>query len=85
MRSLRVRKRTLSFTTPVPSGKTQISRFTAIWASWDMRKRTIPDMMIALCGCMMQEPQVVEKIKKSYRFVDLVFGTHNLYKFAELV
>ena len=37
-------------------------------------------MMIALCGCMMQEPEVVEKIKKSYRFVDLIFGTHNLYQ-----
>ena len=42
-------------------------------------------MMIALCGCMMQEPEVVEKIKKSYRFVDLIFGTHNIFKFAELV
>ena len=48
-------------------------------------KKNNPDMMIALCGCMMQEPQVVEKIKKNYRFVNLVFGTHNLYKFAELV
>ena len=48
-------------------------------------KKNNPDMMIALCGCMMQEPQVVEKIKKSYRFVNLVFGTHNLYKVAELV
>lgn len=48
-------------------------------------KKKNPGMMIALCGCMMQEPQVVEKIKKSYRFVNLVFGTHNLYKFAELV
>ena len=41
-------------------------------------------MKIALCGCMMQEPEVVEKLKKSYRFVDLIFGTHNIYKFAEL-
>ncbi len=48
-------------------------------------KKKHPEMMIALCGCMMQEPQVVEKIKKSYRFVNLVFGTHNIYKFAELV
>ncbi len=38
-----------------------------------------------LCGCMMQEPEVVEKLKKSYRFVDLIFGTHNIYKFAELI
>ena len=38
-----------------------------------------------LCGCMMQEPTVVEKIKQSYRFVNLIFGTHNIYKFAELI
>ena len=43
-----------------------------------------PIMMTALCGCMMQEPLVVEKIKHSYPFVDLIFGTHNIYKFAEL-
>ncbi len=42
-------------------------------------------MLIALCGCMMQEPQVVEKIRKSYRHVDLIFGTHNIFKFAELI
>lgn len=48
-------------------------------------KRKNPHMLIALCGCMMQEPKVVEKIKKSYPYVNLVFGTHNLYQFAELV
>lgn len=48
-------------------------------------KKKNPDMVIALCGCMMQEPHVVEKIKKSYRFVDIVFGTHNIYKLAELI
>ena len=48
-------------------------------------KKKNPHMKIALCGCMMQEPSVVEKLQKSYRFVDLVFGTHNIYKFAELL
>lgn len=48
-------------------------------------KKKNPHMMIALCGCMMQEPEVVEKLKKSYHFVDLIFGTHNIYKFAELL
>ena len=48
-------------------------------------KKKNKDMMIALCGCMMQEPEVVEKLKQSYRFVDLVFGTHNIFKFAELL
>ena len=48
-------------------------------------KKKNPHMMIALCGCMMQEPEVVEKIKKSYRFVDIIFGTHNIFKLAELL
>lgn len=48
-------------------------------------KTTNPHMMIALCGCMMQEPEVVEKLKKQYRYVDIIFGTHNIYKFAELI
>lgn len=48
-------------------------------------KRRNPRMKIALCGCMMQEGAVIEKIRESYRFVDLIFGTHNLYKFAELL
>lgn len=48
-------------------------------------KKKNPHMLIALCGCMMQEPKVVEKLKQSYRFVDLIFGTHNIYKFAELI
>lgn len=48
-------------------------------------KKENKDMMIGLCGCMMQEPEAVEKLKTSYRYVDLIFGTHNIYKFAELV
>lgn len=48
-------------------------------------KKKHPGTKIALCGCMMQEQTVIDKIKDSYRFVDLVFGTHNIYKFAELL
>ena len=48
-------------------------------------KKKNPEMFIGLCGCMMQEPDVVEKIKKNYKFVNLVFGTHNIYKFPELL
>lgn len=46
-------------------------------------KKSNPSMKVALCGCMMQEKANIEKIKKSYPFVDLIFGTHNLYRFAE--
>ena len=48
-------------------------------------KNKNPEMIISLCGCMMQEETVVEKIKSSYRFVDLIFGTHNIFKLAELL
>lgn len=48
-------------------------------------KKKNPSMRIALCGCMMQEADEVERIRKSYSFVDLVFGTHNIYKLAELL
>lgn len=49
------------------------------------RKKRNPAMKIALCGCMMQEPAVIEKLRASYRFVDLIFGTHNIFRFAELL
>ena len=48
-------------------------------------KKKNPHMKICLCGCMMQESSVIEKIKKSYSFVDLIFGTHNIFKFAQLL
>lgn len=48
-------------------------------------KKRNPHRKIALCGCMMQEPEVIQRIQKSYPFVNLVFGTHNIYKFAELL
>lgn len=49
------------------------------------KKKKNPHMIIALCGCMMQEAHVVEKIKQSYRFVDIMFGTFNIFKLAELL
>lgn len=41
------------------------------------------NIIIAIGGCMMQEEHITEKIKKSYPFVDIVFGTHTLHKFPE--
>ena len=48
-------------------------------------KENNPDMIVGLCGCMMQEKHVVEKLNKSYKFIDLIFGTHNLYNFPNLL
>lgn len=48
-------------------------------------KKKNPGMIIAICGCMMQETDAVDKLRKSYRFVDIIFGTHNIFKLAELL
>lgn len=50
-----------------------------------LNKKKNPNLKIAVCGCMMQQPTVVKEIKAKYKHVDLVFGTHNLYKFPELL
>lgn len=48
-------------------------------------KKKNPHMIIAMCGCMMQEEEEVEKVRNVFKFVDIVFGTHNIFKLAELL
>ena len=48
-------------------------------------KKNNPGLIICLAGCLMQEKGTVERIRTSYPYVDLVFGTHNIHKFAELL
>ena len=48
-------------------------------------KKDNPDMIICVCGCMPQQPQVADKIKQSYPYVDIVFGTHALWQFPQLL
>lgn len=48
-------------------------------------KRENPDVIIACCGCMMQQQHIADKIKQSFPFVDLVFGTHVVYRLPELL
>ena len=48
-------------------------------------KRRHPEQLICLCGCMVQQPRVAQKLRESYRHVDLVFGPHALWKFPEMV
>ena len=50
----------------------------------EIRKRN-PRLIIAVCGCMIQEPGMAEKILRQYRFINLAFGTSNLYRFPELL
>lgn len=48
-------------------------------------KKRKPKLMIGICGCMIQQPGMAEKILKQYPFVDMAFGTHNLHRFPELM
>jgi len=48
-------------------------------------KRRRPEVLIAVCGCMVQQPHVADKLKESYPFVGLVFGTHVIHQFPELM
>lgn len=48
-------------------------------------KKKRPEMLVMICGCMMQEEGSKEKIKKRFPFVDVVFGTHNTHEFPKLV
>ena len=48
-------------------------------------KKSRPELMVAVCGCMMQQKGMGEQILRQYPFVDLAFGTHNLYRFAQLM
>ena len=50
----------------------------------EVRKQK-PELLIAVCGCMIQEPGMAETILKQYKFVDLAFGTANLHKLPELI
>ena len=54
-----------------------------VWLKELKKKR--PEMMVAVCGCMMQQPGMGDQILRQYPFVDLAFGTHNLFRFAQLM
>ncbi len=49
------------------------------------KKRHNPNLIVALCGCMMQQDVVLDTLKKNYNFVDIIFGTYNIYKLPELL
>ena len=48
-------------------------------------KRRKPHVIISVCGCMVQQPHAAERLKESYPFVSLVFGTHVIHRFPELL
>ena len=49
------------------------------------RKEDDPDFLVAVCGCMMQQKRIVDEINSKYPWVDIIFGTNNLYRFPHLL
>ena len=49
------------------------------------KEKNNPNLMIAICGCMAQEPGVCEEIKKNHPYIDLVFGTHNIHELPNYI
>ena len=60
-------------------------RFFGNLGSYKAVKAENPDMVIAVCGCMMQQPEIIDTIQKKYRFVDIIFGTHNIHEFGDML
>ena len=48
-------------------------------------KETRPDIVVAVCGCMMQQQHIIDTLKAKYPWVDLIFGTHNIHEFPRLL
>ena len=48
-------------------------------------RRDSPNLIIGVCGCMVQQPHMVQKILKQYKFIDLAFGTHNLHQLPQFL
>ncbi len=48
-------------------------------------KKERPDLIVAICGCMMQKKEIRDIIKEKYKFIDIIFGTHNIHKLPELI
>jgi len=60
-------------------------RFFGTLGQLKKRKEREKDLLIAVCGCMMQQQHIIDTLKAKYPWVDLVFGTHNIHEFPKLI
>jgi len=61
------------------------NRFFGMLGQYKKRKQNDPDFIICVCGCMPQQPRIVEEIRQSYSWVDIVFGTQTIAEFPMLL
>ena len=60
-------------------------RFFGTLGQLKRRKEADPGFIVCVCGCMMQQQRVIDTIKTKYPWVDIIFGTHNIHRFPELL
>lgn len=60
-------------------------RFFGTLGQLKRRKKENPDFIVCVCGCMMQQQHVIDTIKAKYPWVDIIFGTHNIHQFPDLI
>ena len=60
-------------------------RFFGTLGALKKRKKDNPNLIMCVCGCMMQQQHIIDTIKQKYPWVDVVFGTHNIHQFPELI
>ena len=60
-------------------------RFFGVLGQFKKVRKTNPDFVLCVCGCMPQQPHIVEKINRQFSWVDVVFGTQNIAQFPELL
>lgn len=60
-------------------------RFFGMLGQFKKQKKNNPDFIICICGCMPQQPHIVEEIRKSFGWVDIVFGTQTIAEFPKLL
>lgn len=60
-------------------------RFFGVLGQFKKIRKNNPDFILCVCGCMPQQPRIVEKINKQFSWVDIVFGTQNIARFPELL
>ncbi|MGN0658058.1 MAG: tRNA (N6-isopentenyl adenosine(37)-C2)-methylthiotransferase MiaB [Emergencia sp.] len=60
-------------------------RFFGTLGQLKRRKMENPDFLVCVCGCMMQQQHVIDTIRTRYPWVDIIFGTHNIHQFPQLI
>lgn len=60
-------------------------RFFGMLGQFKKKKEANPEFTVCICGCMMQQQHIIDTVKEKYPWVDIIFGTHNIHRFPQLL